>query len=150
MKSYKIPTIKLSYVSDVTVDVQIAKNSADAAKMFRASFEPGEIEMQEYFKVVYLSRSHKALGIHTLSMGGSDATVVDMKILFSGALLAKASGIIVCHNHPSGQLRPSAQDDSLTKRIGECAKMLEIKLLDHIILAADSYYSYSDEGKINR
>lgn len=149
MKRYTIPTVKLSYVSDVTSETQVIRNGKDAAEIFRASFEPGEIEMQEYFKVAYLSRSHKVLGVHTASMGGTDQTVVDPKIIFTGALLAKAAAIIICHNHPSGQLRPSPQDDNLTRSISEGGKILGIRLLDHIILTADGYYSYNDEGRTN-
>ena len=149
MKRYTIPIVKLSYVSDATSEVQTIKNGKDAAEIFRASFEPGEIEMQEYFKVAYLSRSHKVLGVHTASMGGTEQTVVDPRIIFTGALLAKASAIIICHNHPSGQLNPSSQDDGITKRIGEGGKILGIRLLDHIILTADDYYSYNDKGKID-
>lgn len=149
MKLYNIPTIKLSYVNDSPIQASAIRNSKDSAKIFRESFEPGEIEMQEYFKVLYLNKRNKILGIHTISMGSSDATLVDMKILFSGALLAKAAAIIVCHNHPSGELRPSIQDDKLTHQIREGCKLLDIKLLDHIILTSSYFYSYNDESRLN-
>lgn len=147
MKEYKISQIKLTYCSEVkSSEIPKVFGSKESADFFRESFEEGEIEFQEYFKVMYLSKANKVLGIHTISMGGTDSTITDMKILFSGALLAKASSIIVCHNHPSGNLRPSFQDDSLTKRIAECSKILDIKLLDHVIISTDGYYSYQDEG----
>lgn len=149
MKPYKIPTIKLSYINNNPIQATAIRNSKDSAIIFRESFEPGEIEMQEYFKVLYLNNRNKILGIHTVSMGGCEATIVDMKILFSGALLAKAAAIIVCHNHPSGELRPSIQDDKLTHKIREGCNLLDIKLLDHIILTASDFYSYNDESRLN-
>ena len=148
MKPYKIPTIKLSYVNDNPIEATTIRNSKDSAMIFRDSFESGEIEMQEYFKVLYLNNRNKILGIHTVSMGGCEATVVDMKILFSGALLAKASAIIVCHNHPSGELKPSIEDNKLTCQIQEGSKLLGMKLLDHIILSSAGFYSYADESRL--
>ena len=142
-----IPQIKLSYVSDSKPKVKI-KGSKDTAELFRQSFEPGEIEMREYFKVMYLNRANKVLGINIHSMGGSASTVVDLKLILSGALLANASSIIVCHNHPSGNLIPSAHDDTLTQRIKEGCKSVELALLDHIIITQYGYYSYNDEGKL--
>lgn len=148
-KKYKIPQVKLTYCSDVSPSEKFKiLQSSESADIFRDSFEDGEIEFQEYFKVMYLDRGHKVNGIHTLSIGGMEATITDIKIIFTGALLAKASAIIVCHNHPSGNLRPSPQDDNLTRRISDAGKILEIKLLDHIIITADGYYSYQDEGRL--
>ena len=149
MKLYKIPTIKLSYVNDNSIQATAIRSSEDSANILRESFEPGEIEMQEYFKVLYLNNRNRILGIHTVSMGASNATMVDMKILLSGALLAKAATIIVCHNHPSGELRPSIQDDKLTHQIREGCNLLDIKLLDHIILTASDFYSYNNESRLN-
>lgn len=149
MKEYKIPQIKLTYCSDVkSSDRPKVMSSAASADIFHDSFEEGEIEFREHFKVMYLSRANKVLGVNTVSIGGIEGTIVDVKIIFSGALLAKASGIIVCHNHPSGNLKPSPQDDNLTRRIAEGAKILDIRLLDHIILTDEGYYSYQDEGRI--
>lgn len=149
MKEYKIPQIKLTYCSDVKPS-EMAKimSSESSADIFRESFEEGEIEFREHFKVMYLNRANKVIGVHTLSIGGMSHTVADVKILFSGALLAKASSIIVCHNHPSGNLKPSPQDDNLTRRIADGAKILDIRLLDHIILTDEGYYSYQDEGRL--
>lgn len=148
MKLYKIPTIKLSYINDNPIEATTIRASKDSAKIFRDSFEPGEIEMQEYFKVLYLSRCSKILGIHTVAMGGCEAAIVDMKILFSGALLAKASTIIVCHNHPSGNLKPSIEDDKLTCQIRDGCKLLGMKLLDHIVLSSTGFYSYMDDSRL--
>lgn len=148
MKEYKIPQIRLSYVADVKVDEKFGKSSNACADMFRVSFDEGEIDYRECFKVMYLSRSLKVLGIHTISMGGTAATPVDVKMIFSGALLSNAHAIVLCHNHPSGNLRPSPQDDNLTRKIVDAGKLLDIKVTDHIILSSSGYFSYNDEGRL--
>lgn len=148
MKQYKIPRIKLMYVSDCTKAVERITGSADTAVMLRQSFEPGEIEMQEYFKVMYLNKSNRVIGIHTVAMGGTDMTAVDARILFAGALTAKATSMILCHNHPSGKCLPSIQDDNLTRKLSDGAKLLDMRVLDHIIITADDFYSYADNGKL--
>lgn len=142
-----IPQIVLSYTSDSKSKIKV-KCSQDASEHFRQSFKPGEIELREYFKVIYLNRANKILGIHTHSIGGSISTIVDLKLILSGALLANASSIIVCHNHPSGNLSPSSIDDNLTKRIKEGCKIVDLMLHDHIIISEDGYYSYKDEGRL--
>ncbi|WP_297071314.1 JAB domain-containing protein [uncultured Duncaniella sp.] len=149
MKSYNIPIVKMIYVSD-NYDMPQLKCSKDAFKAFRNSYDDGEIGMQEFFKVAYLNRANKLIGIHTVSIGGTASTVVDIKILLSGALTAKAESIMLCHNHPSGNRRPSCMDDNLTKKIVSAAALFEMKVLDHIIITPDpkAYYSYADEGKI--
>ncbi len=147
-KTYKIPQIRLSYVSDVVVEKPQVLNSKSVAKVFRETYEDGEIDYRESFKVAYLNRANKVVGIHTISTGGITATVVDKKIIFSGALLANACSIILCHNHPSGSLNPSHEDDKLTRSIVEAGKILDIRVLDHVIISSEGYYSYSDEGKL--
>lgn len=148
MKSYKIPQIRLSYVADVTTEFKKANASYICADLFRLSYDDGEIDYREWFKVMYLNRAFKPLGIQTISMGGTNTTVVDVKMIFSGALLANAQSIILCHNHPSGTLRPSVQDDTLTTRLIEAGKLLDINVCDHIILSNSGYYSYADEGRL--
>lgn len=147
-KTYKIPQVRLSYVSDVTVEKQKVSDPASSSEIFRKTYADGEIDYQESFKVAYLNRAMKILGIHTISTGGTSSTVVDSKIIFSGALLANASSIILCHNHPSGNLKPSPQDDSLTKKLVAAGNVLDIKVIDHIILSTDGYFSYADEGRL--
>ena len=139
----------MSYVSEPTQRPTTKINgSSDAAAMFRQTYESGEIEMQEYFKVMYLNQANKIIGVHTVAMGGTAMCSVDAKIIFGGALTAKASGIIVCHNHPSGALLPSVQDDNLTRKLRDDANVLDIAFHDHIILTADSFYSYRDNAKL--
>ncbi len=150
MKTYQIPQIKLSYVSDAGAEQPKICDSYAAFKMLRETFDEDDIELREYVKVPYLSNSNKVLGVHTVSMGGVEHSPVDPKLVFAGALLAKASGIILCHNHPSGILRPSLHDFELTKRINIGCKILGISMFDHIIVSKDNelYYSFNDEGEL--
>jgi DNA repair protein RadC len=100
----------------------------------------------EEFWVIMLNRSNRILKKHKISLGGVHGTVADPKIIFKAALEELASGIIVAHNHPSGNLTPSQQDIDLTKKLKESGKLLEIQLLDHLIVAGKNYYSFADEG----
>lgn len=97
---------------------------------------------------IFLNRSHRIIDKQRLSQGGISETSFDMKILLKFALNALASGIILCHNHPSGNLKPSQADDQLTRRVAQAVKLLDIQLLDHLIISENRYYSYSDEGKL--
>lgn len=103
-----------------------------------------DIEYRERFYVVYLNRKNKILGYFLLSAGGSCSTVVDIKMVFQPAISLHASFIIIAHNHPSGTLEPSPQDCNLTKKIADIGLILDIRILDHIILTVDNYYSFSD------
>lgn len=148
MKSYKVPKIRLSYVADITTDTKMVNSSCVSAELLRSSYEEGEMDYREFFKVLYLNRALKPLGIQTISMGGTTATIVDPKMIFSGALLANAQSIILCHNHPSGSLAPSAPDDALTRKLVEAGNLLDIKVTDHIILSSTGYYSYNDNCRL--
>jgi DNA repair protein RadC len=100
----------------------------------------------EEFWVVLLNRANRIIKKHQISLGGVHGTVADPKIIFKLALEELASGIIVAHNHPSGNLTASQQDIDLTKKLKEAGKLLEIQLLDHLIIAGKNYYSFADEG----
>ncbi len=102
----------------------------------------------EEFWVLFLNRANVVTGKHQVSSGGMSGTVVDPKIVFKSALDAKASGVILGHNHPSGFTKPSEQDISLTKKLSAAGKVLEISVLDHIIVAQNSYFSFADEGML--
>ncbi len=100
----------------------------------------------EEFWLLLLSRSNKVLKEVRVSVGGRNATVVDPKIIFNLALSAKASAVILAHNHPSGSLKPSQEDLNLTKKIVSAGELLDIQILDHLILADNAYFSFADEG----
>jgi DNA repair protein RadC len=100
----------------------------------------------EEFWIMLLGRSQKVLGKELISRGGLSETVVDLKVIFSIALQHNATGIILIHNHPSGNLKPSHPDIQLTKRVADAGKMLGIPVQDHIIIAEKNYYSFADNG----
>jgi DNA repair protein RadC len=102
----------------------------------------------EEFWVMVLNRANRMVRKKRVSEGGVSGTVADPKIIFKLAVDELASGIIVVHNHPSGNLKPSESDINLTKKLKEAGKVLEIALLDHLIIAHDRYFSFADEGLI--
>jgi DNA repair protein RadC len=121
-------------------------SSSDAYSLLIQSWDSNTIELCEEFKVLFLNRANKVLGIFNLSKGGVAGTVADPKLIFVAALKANASGIILAHNHPSGNFQPSQADIDLTKKCKEGGKLLEIQLLDHIIITIEKYFSMADEG----
>ncbi len=88
------------------------------------------------------------MGIYEVSTGGISGTVVDIKLVLSAALLSCASGIILVHNHPSGNLQPSAADKVATKKMKEAARLVDVEILDHLILTSDGFYSFADNGEL--
>lgn len=102
----------------------------------------------EEFWVLYLNKANKIIEREKISSGGLSGTVVDVKIILRNALQKLSSGIIFVHNHPSGNLQPSDADISITKKLKEAAKLLEITVLDHLIIGDKNYYSFADNGII--
>jgi DNA repair protein RadC len=100
----------------------------------------------EEFWLLMLNRANSIIKKELISRGGISATAVDVKIIFKSAVDNYASSIVVCHNHPSGNLKPSDADIKITKNIKEAAKIMEIPLLDHLIFTENGYYSFADEG----
>lgn len=105
------------------------------------------MDVVESAYLIHLKTNNQVLGVQRLAIGGTRATVIDPKLVFATALKALSAGIILAHNHPSGNLAPSQSDRALTERLFKGAKLLDMKLLDHLILTPDGgYYSFADEG----
>lgn len=121
-------------------------SSHDVYVVLRNAWNLDTLDLLEEFKILFLNRANKVLGLYNLSKGGVSGTVADPKLIFSAALKINASGIILAHNHPSGNLNPSQTDIDLTRKCKEAGKTLEIQLLDHIIITSEQYYSMADEG----
>ncbi|HEY9361881.1 MAG TPA: DNA repair protein RadC [Chitinophagaceae bacterium] len=102
----------------------------------------------EVFAVLFLNRANKINHFEIISQGGITGTVADPRVILKKALQEEAISIILCHNHPSGNLKPSRADEELTLKIKEAAHFLDIKVLDHIIVSEDGYFSFADEGMI--
>ncbi|MCK8141536.1 DNA repair protein RadC [Flavobacterium sp. I-SCBP12n] len=105
----------------------------------------GELPHEEFW-IVYLNNSNKVISKSQLSKGGITGTLVDVRIVFKTALEMGATALILCHNHPSGTLIPSEADKQITKKLKLAGDSLEIKVLDHLIVAESSYFSFADEG----
>ena len=121
-------------------------DSTDANNVLRNIFH--SLEHVEYFYIICLDRANQVLGFHQVSKGGLSGTVTDVRVIFQVAIKSNSSGIILAHNHPSGNLQPSDADLKLTKKIKEAGSLLDIKVLDHLILSEESYLSMADESLI--
>lgn len=110
----------------------------------------GQMELLNYeeFRVVHLNRANRIIFEETISRGGTASTLVDVKLVMKSALDKLASGLIFVHNHPSGNLNPSAMDDKLTQQLKKAAELIDIRVLDHIIITSHGYYSYNDNGRL--
>ena len=140
--------IRLIYKTKVKpADRPQIKSSEDAYKLFLRSWDQNTIEHVEEFKILLLNRSNKALGIAPISLGGTAGTVTDVKIIMQYALKTNAQAIIICHNHPSGNDKPSESDSKITRKIKDAAELLDIQLMDHLIITPhEGYYSFADKG----
>lgn len=107
-----------------------------------------KIELVEEFKILLLNWRNRVLGLVHISSGGFSGTIADPKVIFAAALKACASGIILCHCNPSGELDPSREDIALTNKLKDGGALLDVKILDHLIISKDSFYSFADEGLI--
>ncbi|MCD9575180.1 RadC family protein [Flavobacterium soyae] len=105
----------------------------------------GELSHEEFW-VLFLNNSNKVISKSQLSKGGIAGTVVDIRLVFKLALENGATGLILCHNHPSGNLKPSDADKQITKKIKTAGEILDVKILDHLIITETKYYSFVDEG----
>jgi DNA repair protein RadC len=120
--------------------------SASAYRILLDSWDAGKISLLEQFRILLLDRGNRVMGTTLISTGGIAGTVADPKIIFVTALKCRASGIVLAHNHPSGNLTPSQADMELTRKLKQGGQWLELPILDHLILSPEGYYSMADEG----
>ena len=113
-----------------------------------STYKKGTICYKEYFKVLFLNQANHILGYTLISEGGLTETTADVRLIFQAALLTNSVALILAHNHPSGNLKPSPEDIRLTKQVREASNFMRIKILDHIILSDTEYYSFADEGML--
>ena len=143
----KVAEVELVYKTRVKASERpLIKSSADTYKLLREIWDDNKIEMQEEFKVLFLNRGNRVIGVYDASTGGICGTVADPRLILAAALKSLSVSLILAHNHPSGNLKPSRADEELTSKINEAAKFHDIKVLDHIILTSEQYYSFADEG----
>ena len=145
-----ISEVKLIYRTKVKASQRPqVKTSKDAFDLFMEHWDLDSIEHIEEFKLMLLTRSNKVLGIASISKGGINGTVTDVRIILQFAIKSNSSGIIICHNHPSGNMQPSESDQAITRKIRDSGSLMGVQLLDHLIITAeDSYYSFADNGLV--
>lgn len=121
---------------------------SETAAEFIRQFYGDDMEIFESFFILLLDRNNQTIGYSKISQGGICSTVVDVRIVAKYAIESLCSGVILAHNHPSGNLNPSGQDVEITNKIKKTLQIFDVMVLDHIILTADSYYSMVDNGAI--
>lgn len=119
--------------------------SEDIAHFLRATLEHRQ---KEVFAVVYLNRNNTITHLEIISEGGLTGTVADPRVILKKALEHNATGLILCHNHPSGNRRPSKADEAITQKIKQAANLLDMMVMDHIIVSNEGYFSFADEGML--
>jgi len=141
-----LPEIKIKVSIEPSEKVYKISSSAEAAELFKELFDKDQIQWKEEVIMLCLNRQNHVLGYFKISSGGTTASIVDAKVIFTIALNCTASSIILAHNHPSGSLKPSEPDKAITNKIKEAGKILDIALLDHLIITSENFYSFADEG----
>lgn len=147
----KIPKMKCKWVYSHKIkrsELPRIQTAGDAVAIFRQLFDEHEINLREHFYALFLNNSARVVSYEHVSCGGTDMTVVDMKMIAAPALGAMATQVVICHNHPSGKVTPSDNDKLITKQIRKGLLLLGIKLVDHIILTEDSFYSFANEAEL--
>lgn len=144
---FSITEVELVYRNKMKQQDRIkVAEASHAYDLLLSAWDMNKIELVEEFIILLLDRNKTCLGISKISSGGVTACVVDPKIVFATALKARACGLILAHNHPSGSIKPSMADETLTQKFKEAGKLLDISVLDHLIITPDSYFSFANDG----
>lgn len=149
MKTFKSKLREVSAVYKKHTSIHNVKisSSTDVNEYIRKIFPVG-IDIREAMLVLFLNNSNRTLGFSVASIGGLTGTLVDVRLVLRDALLTQSTSMILVHNHPSGNLQPSQADISITEKVSKAGKVMDIKLLDHLIITEDSFYSFADFGKL--
>ena len=146
-QNLKVAEVQVSYKTKVKAsDRPKINSSTEIFQLLQSNWNFEIIEFIEEFKIILLSRANRVLGIVPISLGGTAGTVADPKVIFVSALKCNAASIILAHNHPSSNLRPSHADIDLTRKLKSAGQFLDLPVIDHIILTKDAYFSFADEG----
>lgn len=146
-QNLKVAEVQVSYKTSVKASDRPQINSSiEVYKVLRENWNFEIIEFIEEFKIILLNRANRVLGIVPISVGGTTGTIADPKVIFVSALKCNASSVILVHNHPSGNLKPSQADIELTRKLKAAGQFLDLPVIEHIILTKDGYLSFADEG----
>jgi DNA repair protein RadC len=142
------PKVRIVYSRKQNQKDRIQISSSSDVYTWLKKLWNGQIQVRESMYVLYLDRANKIIGYDLVSLGGINGTVLDIRLVLASALNTLSNGIILAHNHPSGQLRPSNQDIQVTQKLKDSAQTMDIALLDHLIITSEGYYSFADEGDL--
>lgn len=147
MKQFKSKLREVTAVYKTVDDINNVKisQSRDVNDYIRKVY-PVPIDIREAMVVLLLNNSNRTLGYSIASIGGLTGTLVDVRLVLRDALLTQSTGLILIHNHPSGTLKPSQSDINITNKVKKAAELMDIKLLDHLILTEETYFSFADDG----
>ncbi len=143
----EVAEIKVSYSTNQVDKIKLT-NCVEVFEFILSKWDLDIIEFQEECKIILVNRANFVLGIYDLSKGGITGTVVDIRVILSVALKCNASGIILVHNHPSGNLKASEADKTITEKLKNACDLLEISLIDHLIISRHSFFSFTQDGLI--
>lgn len=143
----KVAEVELVYKAKVKASERpVIKSSKDCYDIFSKLWDENKMEIQEEFKVLLLNRANRVLGVYQAFAGGMTEVSIDPRLILAAAVKSLSVAIVLSHNHPSGNLKPSRADEELTAKIKEAAKYLDIKVIDHLIVSSEGYLSFADEG----
>src|SRR6185312_255115 len=145
----KVAEVELVYKTKVKASERPhIRSSRDSFNISKEIWDENKINMLEQFKVLLLNRANRVVGVYEASSGGITGTIADSRLILATAIKSLAVSIILSHNHPSGNLKPSAADQDITSKIKSACQYHEINVLDHVIVTSEGYYSFADEGLI--
>jgi DNA repair protein RadC len=147
----KLPQIEISikYKGTKKTELKQLTSSKETAEVLKLMYDADTFDWREEMILICMNRANKVIGYYKMSTGGTTGTVCDPKIVFTTALnCAGTTSLILSHNHPSGNLKPSDADKQITNKIKDAGKLLDITLLDHVIMTDEGYFSFADEGLI--
>lgn len=148
VKKYEKTIKGFRLVSEPT-DIPVRKvDTSELAANYARMFYLGDIDVYESMFIILLNRANNTTSFAKISQGGVIGTIADIKIIAKYAVEGLACGVVLIHNHPSGNVQPSEADKVLTKKVREALKLLDIDLLDHVIISKDKHYSFADDGEL--
>jgi DNA repair protein RadC len=144
------PEVKLRISRGKKVATNKISSSQDITDILKKFITPAKMQTQEYALAMFLNNNNNVLAVYQFGMGGFTSTIMDKRLLMAAALKLGATGIILAHNHPSGSLQPSKADFDITKQVINIANLHSINFIDHVILTKDGYYSFADNGVLQK
>ena len=143
-----VAEVKMTYRRNTEIEQQNIRLSRDVFDMARRIYDAGTIEYREQAWVLLLNTAGKVNGYFKAADGGIDSAVVDIRLVLQAALLTNSIAMVLIHNHPSGNSKPSGSDDTLTANLNKACQAMSMQLLDHVVITSEDYYSYADNGRL--